>query len=292
MLADLRAAASGRDKRAMRKLVAAYESAWARLQHENPGAPRTFEDQQFEDALVDWLKFHLAMLIGELVPFAYKYLRDNPAAPERSAYRHGLVDEYQDLNRAEQEVASQLATNGHLIVVGDDDQSIYTFKNAHRVGIIEFPNAHAGTNDHTMDECRRCPRLVVSMANSLISHNRTRPAPARRLRPRAENGPGDVQILHFARHSEEINYLNARVANFVNHDGIPPGQIIILCQSREYVRRLKQLLDATGIPTEFCYQESQLDDENATERMAMLNLAANQNDRVALRFLLGFGSNN
>jgi len=111
MLADVRAAASGRDMRKMRKLVAGYEAAWARLQHEHPGTPRTAEDQTFEDALVDWLKFHRAMLLGELVPFAYKYLRDNPAAPELSEYSHVLVDEYQDLNKAEQEVALQLALN-------------------------------------------------------------------------------------------------------------------------------------------------------------------------------------
>jgi DNA helicase-2/ATP-dependent DNA helicase PcrA len=90
MLSDLRGDASGRDKRAMRKLIGAYEAAWARLQHEQPGTPRTPEDQKFEDALVDWLKFHRAMLIGELVPFAYRYLRDNPAAPELSKYSHVL----------------------------------------------------------------------------------------------------------------------------------------------------------------------------------------------------------
>jgi DNA helicase-2/ATP-dependent DNA helicase PcrA len=44
MLADISAAASGRDKRKRRKLVSAYEAAWARLQHEHPGTPRTLED--------------------------------------------------------------------------------------------------------------------------------------------------------------------------------------------------------------------------------------------------------
>jgi len=175
LLADLRIAASGRDKREMRKLIGAYESAWARLQHETPGVPRTADDLRFEDALIDWLRFHRAMLIGELVPFAYRYLRDNPASPELQQYSHVLVDEYQDLNKAEQEVAAQLASNGNLIIVGDDDQSIYTFKNAHRVGIIEFPTSHPGTNDHTMDECQRCPRLVISMANAIISRNKARP---------------------------------------------------------------------------------------------------------------------
>ena len=252
MLADLRGDASGRDKRAMRKLIGAYEAAWARLQHEHPGTPRTPEDQKFEDSLIDWLKFHRAMLIGELVPFAHKYLRENPAAPELSKYSHVLVDEYQDLNKAEQEVAAQLAMNGSLIIVGDDDQSIYTFKNAHRVGIIDFPNAHPGTSDHTMDECQRCPSLIVSMANSIIAKNKTRPAPPRSLKPIAKNGKGIVEVFHFKEHSEEMSYLAERIQQFTT-DGVPPGQIIVLCQSREYIRGLYEALQHAAVPSEFCY---------------------------------------
>lgn len=289
MLADLRSAASGRGKREIRKLVGAYESAWARLQHEDPGTPRTANDQVFEDALIEWLMFHRAMLIGELVPFAYKYLRDNPATAELSQYSHVLVDEYQDLNKAEQEVAAQLATNGHLIIVGDDDQSIYTFKNAHRVGIIDFLAVHPGTTDHTMDECQRCPRLVVSLSNALIAKNKTRPKPPRVLKPMAKNGEGVIDVFHFKRHEEEIIYLANRIQEFIA-DGVPPGQIIVLCQSRTYIRDLYVELHSAEVPCEFCFQESQFDEQDAKEKMALLSLAGDQEDRVVLRYLVGLGS--
>lgn len=244
----------------------------------------------FEDAAIAWLQFHRGMLIGELVPFAYRYLRDNPAAPERRAYGHVLVDEYQDLNKAEQELAVQLASGGHLAIVGDDDQSIYTFKNAHRLGIIEFPTIHQGTTDHTMDLCQRCPALVVSMANSLIGRNRSRPTPVRTLRAKPENGQGVVEVFHFRRHAKEIDYLARRLEQFIE-EGVPAGQIIVLCQARKYIRPLYDRLRAKGVPAEFCYQESQLDDEAATERLALLTLAGNREDRVGLRYLVGFGSN-
>jgi superfamily I DNA/RNA helicase len=289
LLADMRGSASGRDKREMRKLISAYEAAWARLQHEIPGSAKSKEDEDFENALNAWLVFHRAMLIGELVPFAYKYLRDNPAAPELSKYSHILVDEYQDLNKAEQEVAAQLATNGELIIVGDDDQSIYTFKNAHRVGIIEFSKSHPGTSDHTMDLCQRCPRLVVSIANSLISKNRSRPAPPRMLNPIAANGDGVIESLHFALLSEELEYLGHRIQDFIK-GGVPPGQIIVLCQSRDYIRGLYESLRKFGVPCEFCYQESQFDEEGASEKMAVLSLVGDPEDRVALRYLMGMGS--
>jgi DNA helicase II / ATP-dependent DNA helicase PcrA len=61
------------DKRARSKRIRAYEAAWARLQHDEPGYPPTPQDQSFEDELVAWLKFHSGMLIGEIIPYVYQY---------------------------------------------------------------------------------------------------------------------------------------------------------------------------------------------------------------------------
>jgi DNA helicase-2/ATP-dependent DNA helicase PcrA len=69
-------------------------------------------DQAFQDALLDALRWHRAMLIGEVVPLALNYLRNNPQAPERAAYSYVLVDEYQDLNRAEQTVIASGVPKG------------------------------------------------------------------------------------------------------------------------------------------------------------------------------------
>jgi DNA helicase II / ATP-dependent DNA helicase PcrA len=291
MLEDLREAAAGHDLSGIRDLVKAYESAWARLQHEDPGFAPSAEDQAFEDAMVQWLMFHRAILIGELIPFAFRYLRDNPAAPDRSRYEHVLVDEYQDLNKAEQEVTSLLAANGHLAVVGDDDQSIYTFKNAHRLGIIEFPDEHPGTHNHTMNVCQRCPALVVRMANALIGRNTTRPAPPRNLQVLPANGDGVVERFQFNHHELEMMYLATRIGEFLAN-GMPPGQIIVLCQARKYIKRLHDILVEREVPAQFCFQESQFEDEAATERMAILTLAGDPDDRIALRYLLGRGAAN
>ena len=80
------------------------------------------------------------MLIGELIPEGIKYLRNNPQSPYRTAFDHVLVDEYQDLNRAEQRLVDLLA-NGSLVVIGDEDQSIYSFKHATPRALWNFPDA-------------------------------------------------------------------------------------------------------------------------------------------------------
>jgi superfamily I DNA/RNA helicase len=85
------------DKRRRGKLLKAYEAAFARDQDENPLDAADAIDRAFRHDLVSWLRFHKCMLLGELIPFFYQYLRQNPASPEFDNYDHILVDEFQDL---------------------------------------------------------------------------------------------------------------------------------------------------------------------------------------------------
>src|ERR1700731_1824585 len=163
LLYDLPAAFGNKRERAKR--IRAYEAAWARLQHEQPGFAQTQMDMNFQQTLIAWLRFHEGMLIGEIIPEPYRYLRNNPAAPERSMYDHVLVDEYQDLNKAEQAVVDLLCGTASLCIVGDDDQSLYSFKHAHPEGIRTFPATHPRTTDHQLVDCYRCPTTIVSIAN-------------------------------------------------------------------------------------------------------------------------------
>ncbi len=120
------------------KRIKAYQAVWARLQHDEPGEWYDDLDERFERELLDWLIFHKSMLIGEVIPQTYEYLLNNPAAEEREMFDHILVDEYQDLNKSEQSIIDLLAENSDLCVVGDDDQSVYSFKHAHPEGIREL----------------------------------------------------------------------------------------------------------------------------------------------------------
>jgi superfamily I DNA/RNA helicase len=276
--------------REVRKKILAYEAAWARLQHDVPGFSQSDEDIAFANDLVQWLIFHEAMLIGEVIPKFYEYLRTNPAARERSEYSHILVDEYQDLNKAEQSVIELLSDNADVCIVGDDDQSIYSFKYAHPEGIREWGTLHSKIDDLTLVKCRRCPTRVVAMANSLISHNTMRPVP-RQLVARAENGEGDVLIVQYATLENEIEGVTLAITDMINA-GIPPGDILVLAQRAVIGTPIFQQLIAQEIPVKSYYAEAELDAEEAQRRFALLKLYVDRNDRVALRWLLGLGSNN
>jgi len=209
LICDLANAHGG--KKAAKRLKIAYEAAWARLQYQQPGYAPSPADAAFQADLLDWLRFHDSMLIGEVIPLLYQYLHSNPAAAERREYRHILVDEYQDLNRAEQGIVQLLSDSADVCIVGDDDQSIYSFKHAHPDGIREWLNANVGADDLGLDECRRCPTRIVEMANSLIGHNAQRPVP-RPLNPMAANGAGEVQIVQYPTIARKLPALRPQFA--------------------------------------------------------------------------------
>jgi DNA helicase-2/ATP-dependent DNA helicase PcrA len=82
--------------KATKALVQAYEGAWAQSQGDQPGFPETDEEKVFQKQLIDWHLFHESMLIGEVIPYLVRYLKENPAADEHTQFDHVLADEYQD----------------------------------------------------------------------------------------------------------------------------------------------------------------------------------------------------
>lgn len=282
--------AHGRKKRAIKKLRMAYEAAWARLQHEQPGYAPDPADAAFQADLLSWLKFHEAMLIGEVIPLLHQYLHSNPAAAERSEYGHILVDEYQDLNRADQGVLELLSDAADVCIVGDDDQSVYSFRHAHPDGIREWLDNNAGADDLGLDECRRCPTRVVEMANSLIGHNVQRPVP-RPLNPLPANGEGDVRVVQYRTIADEVAGVATLVSQMIAH-GTPAGDILVLAQSRAFGMPLYKALVEQDVPAKSYYAEPELSHDDARRAFALLKLFVNREDRVALRWLVGMNGNN
>ena len=284
LLADLSGVHGNKHQR--RRLMRAYGAAWARLQTQQPGYARTPAEQAFVDELIDWLTIHEAMLIDEIIPHLFQYLHANPGAPERTEFLHVLIDEYQDLNRAEQDVLMYLGARASICIVGDDDQSIYSFKHAHPEGIRQWHTLHP-TDDHSIAECRRCPTTVARMANALISRNADRIA-GRAMQERARNGTGEVVIRQYRTAADEADAIAAKIAA-LTQAGVAPSEIIVLAQRATFAAPIFEKLRGHNIPTKSYYAEAELDTLEAQERFALLKLFLNNEDRVALRWLLGRG---
>jgi DNA helicase-2/ATP-dependent DNA helicase PcrA len=290
LLEDLNSPETFGDKRNRTKRIRAFEAQWARLQSDDPGWASDPVDAAFHAALLEWLQFHECMLIGELVPEALNFVRNNPASAALDPFNHVLVDEYQDLNKAEQVLIDHLAASGSLSIVGDVDQSIYSFRYAHPDGIKEFHNSHTGTDDHLLVECRRCPRRVVGIADHLIRRNYP-PGTGQRLMARSANPEGKVHVVQWKSMDDEVAGVSRLVTKLINSHGYQPGDILVLCPRRLIGYDIRQKLLDANIPVHSFYHEEALEADEAREAFSFLTLVANQKDRVSLRHLLGCQSN-
>jgi DNA helicase-2/ATP-dependent DNA helicase PcrA len=278
-------------KKAVNKLIEAFEAYWARLQHHDPGWPDTPLEQSFDHELKSWLRFHNAMLVGEVIPLALDFILQNPGHPDIPVYEHVLVDEYQDLNRADQALIDAISGNAAVTVIGDEDQSIYSFRHAHPEGIYEYPTTHAGTHDELLNECRRCPQRIVAIANSLIGHN-PRLAP-KVLAPHAPNGQGNIYIVQHHSVADEIQ----TIADYIDwyllqNPGLPAGEVLVLSSRRQMGNGIRDSLNTIAQQkgraweAQSFYFEDALKTELAADGFALLTMLVDPDDAASLRYWL------
>ena len=289
LLEDVGSTLADGGKRTCTKRIRAFEAAWARLQHQIPGWPADRLDQQFHRELINWFMFHKAMLIGELVPETLRYIRNNPRAPVLRYFDHIIVDEYQDLNKAEQVLLDILSSNSKLSIVGDVDQSIYSFRYANPEGINDFIHRHPDTRDEPLQVCQRCPRRVVVLADHLIRHNHPIDV-VNRLNPKSDNPDGEIYILQWSSIDSEAQGIATYVQHLICSQRYSPGDIIVLSPRRLLGYGIRNALRTLTIPTHSYYHEEALESIEAQKAFTLLTLLAIPDDRVALRFWLGLES--
>ena len=276
-------------KTATRSLLSAFEAYWATLQHHQPGWPQDPTQQAFQRDLINWLTYHEAMTLGELIPRALDYIRQNPASPQIPSYAHTLVDEYQDLNRADQALIDVLARNGTLTVVGDEDQSIYTgLRHARPDGIVQFHHTHANTHDEPLFECRRCPSQPIQLANALILHNH--PQRPSTITPIQGCGLGDVHIIQHDSIQEEVTSTAAFLDWYLaNNPDVKPGEVLVLSTRRRIGYAIRDELVGLNLSAQSFFTEECLEKSSARAGYCLLNLLVHPEDRTALRSWLGLG---
>ena len=122
-----------------------------------------------------------AIDFGEIITLTYRLLRDHPEVRARlqARYRYIHVDEYQDTNRAQYLLLSQLASRqsgGHenICVVGDEDQSIYGWRGADINNILDFENEYPNARVVKLEQNYRSTKNIINAAGQVIRNNKTR----------------------------------------------------------------------------------------------------------------------
>jgi len=226
-----------------------------------------------------WLRRQGGMLIDEVVNLARMGLEsgDIPVGE----FDHVIIDEYQDLTAAEQHLVEKLwSGNRSLVVLGDDDQSIYSFRYNHPGGITEFVERWESEQltDLGIVDNRRCGRTIVRLANAMMAESGSTKPPM--ISRRDEDG--DLSLVYWPSVGHEVGGL----AKYMRERN--DTRFLVLVPRRFIGYRLKE---AVGADARTSFHEEVLEIPVVQERFALACLVASPEDRVALRTVLGFHAN-
>ena len=196
---------------------------------------------------------------GDQVSLALRLLRQSPAAREeiQERYRYVLVDEFQDTNRSQAELVSLIAErHGNVTVVGDDDQSIYTFRGAAISNILEFGARHPKLRRVVLTRNYRSRAPILAASRRLIRFNdpdrlEVRAGINKQLRPE-RRGPDaiPVRLEAFATGAEEADWIAAEVARRVAA-GARPRDYAVLVRTNAAADAVLRSLNMAGVPWRF-----------------------------------------
>jgi DNA helicase-2/ATP-dependent DNA helicase PcrA len=215
----------------------------------------------------------------DLLLLAVRMFEKEPALLGRYAarYPHVLVDEYQDLNLAQERLVELIARNAAPFIVGDDDQSIYRFRGASRASLERFLVSFPAASTITLGRNRRSSRRIVAAAAALIGGNTDRLP----KQLRAEGAGPAVEIWDCADGAGEATAIACEAAELVA-SGTPLSSIAVLCRTNAIARPVAAAFAAARLPHVVIGGYGFHDRPEVKDMIAMLRVLADSADLVAM----------
>lgn len=256
----------------------------ARRRDDADGLGQTYEIYRIYN---DRLRAAYAMDFDDLLLNTYLLFKRNPDVLERykRRFEYILVDEYQDTNKAQYRILSQLTDkDSRICVVGDDAQSIYGFRGADITNILDF-KLHYPTARIIKLECNyRSTKQIVEAANSVISNNQGQI-------PKKIYAVGDkgepVYVFRAKTDKEEAQKVVARVMHLHAKD-LPYNEIALLYRTNAQSRALEEALQGAGIPYRIYGGLSFYQRKEIKDVLAYFRLIVNHRDDEAFRRVINY----
>ncbi|HUR16380.1 MAG TPA: ATP-dependent DNA helicase [Candidatus Limnocylindrales bacterium] len=187
---------------------------------------------------------------GDQISLALRLLRDHPQVRDQVAaqFRFVLVDEFQDMNRAQVELVSLIGhPSGNVTVVGDPDQAIYRFRGASEGSLEAFENLFPDANKVVLRRNYRSRAPIVAAAQRLIEHNRhSDEAQDGQVAHRRTRRELPVRALSFGSASDEADGVAASIAGAIK-EGRPARAFAVLARTNGEVDSIARALRARDV---------------------------------------------
>jgi len=217
----------------------------------------------------------------DLISLPVTLLRDSENVREqwRGRVRHLLVDEYQDTNAAQYELVKLLVDKfGALTAVGDDDQSIYSWRGARPENLMALQNDYPNLRVIKLEQNYRSSQRILRSANAVISHN----PHVFEKRLWSDLGLGDPLRISVCKHTlDEAEWVAAEILTRHFQKGTRWGDFAILYRSNFQSRPFEQALREKQIPYSISGGSSFFDKAEIKDMLAYLKLMVNPDDDTA-----------
>ena len=233
-------------------------------------------------------KHNGAMDFDDLLLQTNILLRDCPDVLEyyQKQFKYILVDEYQDTNYAQYIIVRRLSQHhGKVCVVGDDAQSIYSFRGAKIENILSFQRDYPEAKVFKLEQNYRSTRTIVEAANSVIVHN------SRRMEKRcfSEGDEGEkIRVLKAYTDREEAELVVQDLRDKVRVTGDAWNEAAILYRTNNQSQALEESLRRRGIPYRIYKGASFYDRKEIKDMLAYIRLVVNPRDDEAFRRIVNY----
>lgn len=226
-----------------------------------------------------------AMDFDDLLVHTANLLEQIPEAREKwqAAFKHVLVDEYQDTNHAQYRLIRSLAA-GHqsIFVVGDSDQSIYSWRGADIRNILDFEKDFPNARTIRLEQNYRSTQHILDAANAVIEHNEGR----QEKRLWSELGQGEpVRVVECQDERSEARFVVGQIARVIGEGG-SLRDVAVFYRTNAQSRALEEALRQADVPYRIIGGTGFYDRQEIKDALAYLRALGNPNDDVSLRRII------
>ena len=229
-----------------------------------------------------------AMDFDDLLMLTYQLFREHEDIRHKYAARfdYVLVDEYQDTNHVQMSIVMQLCQEKlRVCAVGDDSQSIYSFRGANIDNILNYQRQFQGTRLFKLEQNYRSTQTIVEAANSLIKHNRNQ-IPKDVF---SENAKGEkIQYKPAYSDKEEAAIVAKDVKRIRREDGCQYSDFAILYRTNAQSRSFEEEFRKQGIPYRIYGGLSFYQRKEIKDIIAYFRLVANPDDEEAIKRIINY----
>ncbi len=227
-----------------------------------------------------------AMDFDDLILVTVRLLRENEEARQyyQNRFRFVCVDEYQDTNRAQFELIRLLCGRWkNLMVVGDDDQSIYRFRGATIENILDFDKAFEDAKVIKLEQNYRSTQNILTAANAIIKHNFAR----RGKELWCSRGEGDkIRVKKLQNQNEEAKYIINKIIDGVTREKRKYSDFAVLYRMNAQSNNLENYFNRSGIPYRMLGGVRFYERKEIKDIIAYLCVLNNPHDSVRLRRII------